>query len=153
MSTITPTLNSPQSWLKAAELLQRRSAARQQLKAFVQWTTPRWTSGPIHDQICTAFDRVARGEVDRLLLLCPPQHGKSTIASRRVPAFLLGTRPHWEVICASATKPLAEEFGAAVRNCVDSREYRSLFPSVKLSEDTTAKGRWTTSEGGGYHAV
>ncbi len=87
------------------------------------------------------------------MLLCPPQHGKSTIASRRVPAFLLGTRPHWEIICASATRPLAEEFGAAVRNCVDSREYRTLFPSVKLSEDTTAKGRWTTSEGGGYHAV
>jgi predicted phage terminase large subunit-like protein len=96
---------------------------------------------------------VARGEVDRLLLLCPPQHGKSTVASRRVPAYMLGLHPHWEVICASATSPLAEEFGGAVRDCIASAEYRSLFPQVKLSQDTTAKGRWTTTEGGGYHAV
>jgi predicted phage terminase large subunit-like protein len=109
--------------------------------------------GKIHRAICEAFDAVARGEVDRLLLLCPPQHGKSTVASRRVPAYLLGLHPHWEVICASATSPLAEEFGGAVRDCIASAEYRNLFPGVRLSQDTTAKGRWTTTEHGGYHAV
>ena len=96
---------------------------------------------------------VIAGEVDRLMLLCPPQHGKSTIASKRMPAYILGRRPDWEFISGSATKPLAEEFGAAVRNCIASDEYRQLYPHVRLSEDTNAKGRWATSEGGGYYAV
>jgi len=87
------------------------------------------------------------------MLLCPPQHGKSTIASKRIPAYILGRRPDWEFVSASATKPLAEEFGAAVRNCIASDEYRKLYPHIRLAEDTNAKGRWATSEGGGYHAV
>lgn len=87
------------------------------------------------------------------MLLCPPQHGKSTVASRRFPAYLLGLDPHTEVISASATAQLAEEFGRDVRNCIGSQEYRALFPSTQLAEDSQAKGRWSTNEGGGYYAV
>lgn len=87
------------------------------------------------------------------MLLCPPQHGKSTVASRRFPAYLLGLNPHTEVISASATAQLAEEFGRDVRNCIGSQEYRALFPSTQLAEDSQAKGRWQTNEGGGYYAV
>ena len=149
-----PLTSSAASWLiEQGEREKARIRSRSSLLEFTRWTTPRWEPSRIHREICDAFDLVARGEVDRLLLLCPPQHGKSTVASRRVPAYLLGLHPHWEVICASATSPLAEEFGGAVRDCIASPEYRSLFPHVKLSQDTTAKGRWTTTEGGGYHAV
>jgi predicted phage terminase large subunit-like protein len=123
------------------------------MQAFIEYTTPRWRASKIHVAICAAFDRVVSGEVDRLLLLCPPQHGKSVIASKRAAAYMLGRDPTLEIICASATNPLAEEFGGAVRNCVNSAEYRRLFPATRLSEDTTAKGRWTTNEGGGYYAV
>lgn len=87
------------------------------------------------------------------MLLCPPQHGKSTAASKRFPAYLLGLNPHTEVISASATAQLAEEFGREVRNCISSQEYRALFPSTQLAEDSQAKGRWSTNEGGGYYAV
>lgn len=87
------------------------------------------------------------------MLLCPPQHGKSTVASRRFPAYLLGLNPHTEVISASATAQLAEEFGREVRNCISSQEYRALFPGTQLAEDSQAKGRWQTDEGGGYYAV
>jgi len=57
------------------------------------------------------------------------------------------------VISASATAQLAEEFGREVRNCIDSQEYRALFPNTQLAEDSQAKGRWSTNEGGGYYAV
>lgn len=96
---------------------------------------------------------MARGEVDRLILLCPPQHGKSTITSKRFPAYLLGLNPSLEIISASATNPLAEEFGGAVRNCVASPEYGKVFGHVRLAEDSQAKGRWQTADGGGYYAV
>lgn len=130
-----------------------RRKARQTLLAFTEYTTPRWEAGPIHRAICEQLDRVARREVDRLMLLCPPQHGKSTVASKRAPAYLLGLDPTLDILSASATAQLAEEFGGAVRNCVNSEEYRVLFPEVVLAADSQARGRWNTSQGGGYYAV
>jgi hypothetical protein len=133
-------------------LLSRR-ASRQSLQKFTEATTPRWEAGKIHRIICEQFDRVARKEIDRLLLLCPPQHGKSTAASRRFPAFQLGNDPTRDVISASATAQLAEEFGRDVRDCIASQEYARIFPDTQLAEDSKARGRWNTKQGGGYYAV
>ena len=136
----------------AAELLRRR-AARRNLLPFVEYTPPRWEPGPIHRAICDALDDVVEGRCDRLMLLCPPQHGKSSIASKRLAAYMLGRDPSQEIIGVSATAPLAEEFGSAVRDCVSSPEYARVFPSVHLREDSQAKGRWRTDAGGGYYSV
>ncbi len=86
------------------------------------------------------------------MLLCPPQHGKSRIASERFPAYLLGQNPQTDVISASATAQLAEKFGREVRNCISSSEYINLF-ETRLAEDSQAKGLWNTDKGGGYYAV
>lgn len=135
----------------AAELIRLRKA-KDSLLEFVRWTTPRWEPGKIHRSICEQLDRVARKEVDRLLLLCPPQHGKSTVTSKRLPAYLIGKDPTLDIISASATSDLANEFGGAVRDCVNSPEYKRLF-DTRLSESSMAKGRWETEQGGGYYAV
>lgn len=96
---------------------------------------------------------MVRGELDRVLICCAPQHGKSTIASKRFPAFALGRRPGDEFISASATGELAEEFGKGVRDCIASVEYHEIFPDTMLAEDSQARGRWNTASGGGYYAV
>lgn len=127
--------------------------ARRNLQTFTEYTTPNWSAGKIHRVICEQLDRIDRGEIDRLMLLCPPQHGKSSVASRRYPAYILGKNPRRDVISASATAQLAEEFGRDVRNCIASKEYQNLFPETKLAEDSQAKGRWNTEHGGGYYAV
>lgn len=152
LSSTQTTSWQPSSAEAAQELLRRRQA-RKSLLAFTEYTTPRWSPGPIHHEICRQLDRVVSGEIDRLLLLCPPQHGKSTIASKRLAAYILGRDPTKEVIGASATAELASEFGGAVRDCVASPEYQRLFPGTQLREDSQAKGRWQTREGGGYYAV
>lgn len=61
--------------------------------------------------------------------------------------------PQIDVISASATSTLAEEFGRDTRNCIASSEYRNLFPLTTLAEDSQAKGRWNTAQGGGYYAI
>jgi hypothetical protein len=143
-------LPSPQ---EAAQELLRRTEASESLLAFTDYTTLNWSAGKIHRVVCAQLDRVIAGEIDRLMLLCPPQHGKSQIASRRFPAYVLGRNPTLDVIAASATAELAEGFGRDVRNCIASREYRNVFPETMLSEDSQAKGRWHTKHGGGYYAV
>lgn len=131
----------------------RRQDATESLQRFTEYTTPNWVAGKIHRIVGEQFDRVARREIDRLMLLCPPQHGKSSLGSRRFPAYALGLDPRTDVISGSATAQLAEEFGRDVRNCVSSPEYHNLFPETRLAEDSQAKGRWNTSHGGGYYAV
>jgi hypothetical protein len=145
--------NSSISPAEAATELLKRRAARKTLQSFTEYTTPRWQPGKIHRVVCEQLDRVVRREVDRLMLLCPPQHGKSQITSRRFPAYLLGHEPTEDWISASATAELAEGFGRDVRNCIASNEYRVLFPATQLAEDSTAKGRWHTKQGGGYVAI
>lgn len=131
----------------------QRLLASQSLIRFTEYTIPRWSAGKIHREIAAQLERVVNKEIDRLMLLCPPQHGKSSLTSKSFPAYLLGKDPTLDVISASASQPLAEGFGRDVRNCVASQEYRNVFPDTELAEDSQAKGRWNTRQGGSYFAV
>jgi predicted phage terminase large subunit-like protein len=106
----------------------------------------------LHRQIAEQLERVERGEIDRLMLLVPPRHGKSELASRRFPAWYLGRHPDQHFISASASFALAEDFGRDVRNLMKSEEYAQVF-DVQLAEDSQARGRWNTAQGGSYYAV
>lgn len=86
------------------------------------------------------------------MLLWPPRHGKSELASRRAPPFALGIDPTLEFVSVSATADLAIDFGREVRNTIASPEYRALFETT-LAEDSQAKGKWHTNAGGIYYAV
>lgn len=147
-----PNSSSDLSELSILQELWARRQARKTLQDFTQFTSDRWTPSGLHKTICEQFDRVERGEIDRLMLLLPPQHGKSHIASRRYPAFTLGRDARHDIISASATSTLAEEFGRDVRNLLATREYRALFATT-LAEDSQAAGHWKTQEGGSYYAV
>lgn len=141
---------SPQ---QAAQEVLRRDLAAESLKGYIEYTAPWWVAGPIHEAICEQTERVIIGEIDRLMLLCPPQHGKSDIASRRLAAYILGLDPLRDIIAASATATLAEGFGRDVRNCILSPESQNVFPHLELAGDSTAKGLWHTKQGGTYYAV
>jgi predicted phage terminase large subunit-like protein len=135
----------------ARELLRRKDAA-ESLIAFTEYTFPRYRTARHHRIIAEQLELVARGEVDRLMLLVPPRHGKSELASIRLPAWFLGRQPHKQFLSVSATEGLASDFGRAVRNTISSPEYRAIF-DTRLSEDSQAKGKWHTSDGGIYYAL
>jgi hypothetical protein len=137
---------------QAALTEHKRRAAATDLIAFTEFTYRRYASAAPHRQIAEQLQRVERNEVDRLMLLVPPRHGKSELASRRFPAWYLGRHPERQFISASASATLAEDFGRDVRNLIASPEYAQIF-ETRLSEDSQAKGRWMTSEGGSYFAT
>lgn len=87
------------------------------------------------------------------MLLLPPRHGKTELASRRYPAWNLGRNPHRQIIAASATESFATDVGREVRNIVRQQEFADAFPNVNLSQDSTAAGRWHTNHGGIFAAV
>jgi predicted phage terminase large subunit-like protein len=126
--------------------------SRRDLIAFTEYTFPNYRPARHHRLIATQLERVLAGEVDRLMLLVPPRHGKSELASRRFPAYYLGHHPDRQFLSISATADLAADFGRDVRNLIASAEYATLF-NTSLAPDSHAKGKWHTSAGGLYYSV
>src|SRR5262249_60838386 len=103
----------------------------------------------IHDRSAHELGRGGRDEGDRLMIVVPPRHGKSELASRRFPAWYLGRHPDNQFISASASFALAEDFGRDVRNLMNSSEYQEVF-ETKLAEASQARGRSNTNQGATY---
>lgn len=110
----------------AAELLRRRRA-RNDLLRFTKYTFSTYQADPFHGLLASTLDQVVSGALSRLMVFAPPQHGKSELVSKRLPAFWLGKRPDDPVILASYGASLAERSSRAARDIVESQEYRALF--------------------------
>ena len=117
---------------------------------FTQYTKPDYIVGDMHRTICDKLERVERGECKRLMIFTPPRHGKSELVSKRLESWMLGRSPKKQIISASYGADLASDFGRDVRNICASKEFRILFPLVRLAEDSQAKNRWHTNQGGSY---
>lgn len=83
------------------------------------------------------------GEIKRLMIFAPPQHGKSELASVRMPAFWLGRRPDDPVILTSYAASLATTFSRRVRALVESYEFADVFPNVTTDAEHRTVEHWT----------
>ena len=88
----------------------------------------------------------AAREIDRLMLLMPPRHGKSELASKSYPAWSIGRKPWKQFISGSASMPLAQDWGREVRNIVNSDAFQLVY-ETRLSPDSQAAGKWNTQQG------
>ena len=130
-----------------------REKAQSGFMSFVKEMWPGFISGRHHAVMAKAFERVAKGELKRLIINMPPRHTKSEFASYLLPAWFLGNFPQKKIIQCSNTAELAVGFGRKVRNLVDSENYAQVFPNVALRHDSKAAGRWSTNESGEYFAI
>ena len=137
---------------EARKVVTRQKAAND-FMAYVNYVWPSFIHGRHHEKMARAFERVARGEVKRLIINMPPRHTKSEFASYLLPSWFLGMYPGKKIIQTSHTAELAVGFGRKVRNLVDSDAYKDIFPDVALQSDSKAAGRWATNYGGDYFAI
>lgn len=131
----------------------RAAKARRSLLAFTEYTNQLYVPADHHRRICEKLEAVERGDIDRLMIFMPPRHGKSELASKRFPAWVLGRNPRRQVIAASYNSDLASDFGRNVRNIVAEREFGEVFPGVALAPDSHAAARMNTNGGGAYVAA
>jgi len=130
----------------------RRLAATDLVK-FTEYTSRPYQTAEHHREIAAHLEAVERGEIDRLMVIEPPRHGKSELVSRRFPAWYLGKNPTHGVIGASYNSDLAMDFGREVRGIVRSPECQEVFHGLELASDSKAADRWHTAQGGGYVAA
>lgn len=140
--------------MKITALLEmdRVERCKESFLAFTKEMWPVFISGKHHQIMADAFERVARGELKRLIINMPPRHTKSEFASFLLPSWFLGKFPEKKVIQTAHTAELSTGFGRKVRNLVSSDVYQRVF-QTKLSSDSKAAGRWNTDKGGDYFAI
>lgn len=120
---------------------------------FVKVVWPSFIEGPHHRIMAEKFERVANGELKRVIINIAPRHGKSELTSWLLPAWMLGKDPSKKIIAATHTADFSVRFGRKVRNLIDAESFKSVFSNVTLRADSKAAGRWDVSGGGEYFAV
>lgn len=128
-------------------------AAQKSLIDFAKRVYPNYSVGAHHKVMARIFKEVAEGKNKRVIINIAPRHGKSELTSFLLPAWYLGLNPDHQIIMATHTASLSEDFGGRVRNLIASAEYAEIFPNTKLAEDKKGAGSWNTSKGGKYYAV
>lgn len=91
-------------------------AARERLLAFTTYLNPSYQTAAHHIVIAEALEAVAAGHLRRLVLILPPRHGKSELASVNFPAWYLGRHPDKRIIATSYAALLAYTFSRRARN-------------------------------------
>ena len=127
--------------------------AKESLIPFTVMTYRNYKASWHHRLLAGRLMELERGDIDRLMVLMPPRHGKSELASIRFPAWFLGRHPENRVIATSYSARLAENFGRKVRDLVADPKFSLVFNGVGLSGKSKAADRWETSSGGGYVAA
>lgn len=121
--------------------------SRKHLIDFEIATNPNYRVNWHHDEIAKHLEQIEFfGDRDYkiLVLSVPPRHGKSQQCSIDFPAWFLGRNPDKEIIIASYSADLAQDFGGKTREKVDSQEFKAIFPEIRIRADEKAKGKWGT---------
>lgn len=141
---------------EANEEKKLRKEARKNFLAYCQYVDPRYETPPHVRLLAAKLQQVAlyiasggkRG-IPRLMIFMPPQHGKSQIASRNFPAWLLGILPDSHIILTSYGDSLATRHSRFIRDQIIAPEYQAIFGTksnkmmpVELSSDSRSTENW-----------
>ena len=123
--------------------LLRRAAARRELElrrarrtlaSFVAYVFG-FELGDHHERWCKAVDKS-----DRIVVLAPVEHGKSTILSIAFPLFVLGQNPDARIAIISETATQASRFLSAIREHIARNErLHEVFPGLRPADGARAK--------------
>jgi predicted phage terminase large subunit-like protein len=124
--------------------LASRILARRRLLEFIKRLDPTYMAGWVHRDICARLEKfsedVAKGLSPRLMLLMPPRHGKSRIASMAFPAWHLGRYPNHEFISASYNVALSMGFSRKCQAVMEDPRYP--FEDIALDPNNKSAETW-----------
>jgi hypothetical protein len=109
-----------------------RRKARGSLLPFVLYVKNNYQVNWHHALLCNYLDKFVNGEIKRLMVFMPPQHGKSELVSRCLPSYILGRNPDAKIVLASYSADLASSFNRDCQRIITSPEYTELFPGTTL---------------------
>lgn len=127
MQTITETKRA------AIAELARQELARRSIIDFTLYTKPDYRTNWHHAAYASKLDEFIRGDIKNLMVFMPPQHGKSELSTRRVPAKLLGDAPNSKIGVVAYNHTIASKFNRDVQRIMSSPEYAEIYPKSTLN--------------------
>ncbi|WP_454982753.1 phage terminase large subunit [Capnocytophaga granulosa] len=110
-----------------------RGLGERNLLSFTRHTLPSFAPAPFHFAYYEVLTHFAMGEIKKLMITMPPQHGKSEGATRRLPAFVLGQDPDKRIAIVSYNAIKARKFNRELQRIMDDDRYYELFPQTLLA--------------------
>lgn len=86
-----------------------------------------------HVKYALELERFAKGDIKKLTINIPPQHGKSLLSTIMLPSWILGLNPNDQIAIASYNQQLASRFGRMITRLIESPVYKEIFPDTTLS--------------------
>lgn len=134
----------------------QRELARRSFLRFCVYVDKRYETPPhirlLAEKLQQVYQYIQSGGkegIGRLMIAIPPQHGKSALASRYFPAWLLGMMPDSRIILTSYGESLAVHHSKFVRDLLDTPEFQAVFGRtstsampVELSSDSRSNEAW-----------
>lgn len=145
----------------AAKLLLQLKRASLSYGDFLDYYRPEWKRASFQQEYIEvldllekdAFVNAAGNPIRNILVTMPPRHAKSEYGTIHLPAYLLGKKPHREVMVSSYNNDMAATFGRKTREIVADKRFLRAFSALELSKTTSAVDFWKTSKGGAYYGV
>lgn len=135
------------------DLLTFAKYMRPDMKAQDDASRSAYIVGKHHAYIGEQLERLERGDIKRLIISCPPRHGKSELALKTFVPWVMGRNPSWHVISATYNSTFAEDFGRSVRDIVQDPRYSRVFPQTKLKDGAQSVSRLETTDQAQAHFV
>lgn len=114
---------------------------RSHLLRFTEATMPTFLPNWFHKSYYEVLNKFAKGEIKKLMVFVPPQHGKSEGSTRRLPAFLVGKNPTKRIAIASYSSAKARKFNREIQRIIDDTAYKNIFPKISLSNGSDGYSR------------
>jgi len=112
----------------------RAELAKRNFADFVQYVMPHYDMQWFHSYLCRKLDAFEHGEIKKLMVFMPPQHGKSELTTRKFPAYLLGKNPNRKMVVSSYNATMASQFNRDIQRVIDQQSYHDVFPDTILNE-------------------
>lgn len=112
---------------------------------FIAYTKPDYRFNWHHRNLADKLQAFSRGEITKLMVFMPPQHGKSQMCTRHFPAYMLGVRPDCKICVCSYASTLAQAFNRDIQRIIDDIPYHEIFPQTILNQSNV-----TTNAHGAY---
>lgn len=135
----------------------QRTLAQTDLAYYGEYIYPDWFHAyDMHRYIAYYLEQVVlylsskgREGIQNLMILTPPQHGKSVLVSNVFPSWTLGKLPNTRILMGSYGADLATDNSREVRNIVIGSEFKAVFGEysasdepVRLSSDSRSTSKW-----------
>lgn len=111
------------------------------------WQLPDPFKIGIHtEKICeiidTTIDKLRQGVSSYVLGMVTFGHGKSSIVSSYLPSHFIGEFPDKDILVSSYSAEKTADFSIFGRKLMQSKQYREVYPHIKLAKDNQNISHW-----------